>query len=65
MNPKALSKIMGKGARNLLYISCKPSSLVRDIPALALGGYEAKKLCFVDMFPNSANCEAICLLSRR
>lgn len=65
VNPKALSKIMGKGARNLLYISCKPSSLVRDIPALALGGYEAKKLCFVDMFPNSANCEAICLLSRR
>ena len=59
VNPKALSKIMNRGAGQLLYISCKPSSLVRDIPALRLGGYEAKRLCFVDMFPNSANCEAI------
>ncbi len=65
VNPKALSKIMGRGARNLLYISCKPSSLVRDIPALRLGGYEAARLCLVDMFPNSANCEAVCLLQKR
>lgn len=64
VNPRALSKIMNRGAGQLLYISCKPSSLVRDIPALRLGGYEVKKLCFVDMFPNSANCEAVCLLSK-
>ena len=64
VNPRALSKIMNRGAGQLLYISCKPSSLVRDIPALRLGGYEVKKLCFVDMFPNSANCEAIALLSK-
>ena len=64
VNPKALSKIMRRGAGHLLYISCKPSSLVRDIPALRLGGYEAQRLCFVDMFPNSANCEAICLFGR-
>ena len=65
VNPRALSKIMNRGAGQLLYISCKPSSLVRDIPALRLGGYEARRLCFVDMFPNSANCEAICLFSKR
>ena len=64
VNPKALSKIMNRGAGQLLYISCKPSSLVRDIPALRLGGYEAQRLCFVDMFPNSANCEAICLFEK-
>ena len=65
VNPKALQKIMRRGAGHLLYISCKPSSLARDIPALSLGGYEAEKLVFVDMFPNSANCEAICLFGRR
>ena len=65
VNPRALSKIMNRGAGQLLYISCKPSSLVRDIPALRLGDYEVKKLCFVDMFPNSANCEAVCLFGRR
>ena len=59
VNPKALQKIMRRGAENLLYISCKPASLVRDIPALRLGGYEPQRLCLVDMFPNAAGCEAI------
>ena len=64
VNPKALQKIMRRGAENLLYISCKPASLVRDIPALRLGGYEPQRLCLVDMFPNAAGCEAIALLSK-
>ena len=64
VNPRALSKIMNRGARQLLYISCKPASLVRDIPALRLGDYEVRRLCFVDMFPNAAGCEAIALLSK-
>jgi len=64
VNPKTLQKIMRRGAENLLYISCKPASLVRDIPALRLDGYEPQRLCLVDMFPNAAGCEAIALLSK-
>lgn len=62
VNPRALSKIMRFGAQRLIYVSCKPKSLVRDIPMLRLAGYEVTRLCLVDMFPFSANCEAVACL---
>lgn len=62
VNPKALPKLMARGAGRMVYISCKPKSLARDLPALALGGYRLEKLAFVDMFPGTAGCEAIGLL---
>lgn len=64
INPKAVSKLLRVNAERIIYISCKPSSLARDIPAFALGGCRAERLCFIDMFPRTDNCEAICLLSR-
>lgn len=64
VHPKALSKLLNAGAQRMVYISCKPASLARDIPALALGGYRVEKLCFIDMFPRTDNCETVCLLSR-
>ena len=64
VHPKALSKLMNSGAARMVYISCKPASLARDIPSLALGGYRVEKLCFIDMFPRTDNCEAVALLSK-
>jgi len=57
VNPKALSKLLRSGARRMVYVSCKPSSLARDLPLLRLGGYEAEKMVLADLFPRTDNIE--------
>ena len=64
VNPKALSKLLRSGARRMVYVSCKPSSLARDLPLLRLGGYEAEKMVLADLFPRTDNIEAVVLLSK-
>ena len=45
-------------------ISCKPTSLARDLEVLQARGYQVKKVQCVDMFPATGNCETVCLLSK-
>lgn len=63
IHPKALRKIIDYGVEQMVYISCKPTSLVRDLEMLTGCGYRVEKACCVDMFPWSANVETVCLLS--
>lgn len=65
IHPKALQKIIGFGAKQLLYISCKPTSLTRDLPILEEAGYKLDKFLAVDMFPQTAHVETIVLLSHK
>ncbi|MCD8348254.1 MAG: 23S rRNA (uracil(1939)-C(5))-methyltransferase RlmD [Lachnospiraceae bacterium] len=65
IHPKALQKIIAYGAPRILYISCKPTSLARDLEVLLANGYQAERICCVDMFPQTANVETIVLLSNR
>lgn len=65
IHPKALPKIISYGAEQIVYISCKPTSLVRDLVEFRKGGYHVRRACCVDMFPNTANIETVCLLSNR
>ncbi len=65
VHPKALKKIIAYGTESILYISCKPTSLARDLVELQAGGYAVKRLCCVDMFPGTGNVETVCLLSNR
>jgi 23S rRNA (uracil1939-C5)-methyltransferase len=64
INPKALKKIIDYGVESMVYISCKPTSLARDLVMLQESGYEVKKGCCVDMFPNTGHVETVILLSR-
>lgn len=64
INPKALKKIIDYGVESMVYISCKPTSLARDLVMLQESGYEVKKACCVDMFPNTGHVETCCLLVR-
>ena len=64
IHPKALTKIMKYGVERLVYISCKPTSLVRDLEALQAGGYRLEKACAVDMFPGTGHVETVVLLSK-
>ena len=64
IHPKALDKIIRYGVPQMVYISCKPTSLARDLEVLQARGYKVEKLCCVDMFPNTVHVETICLLTQ-
>ncbi len=63
-NPKALKKIIEYGVERMVYISCKPTSLARDLEMLIGSGYKVDKAVCVDMFPQTVHVESIVLLSR-
>lgn len=65
IHPKALEKIIHYGVPQMVYISCKPTSLARDLEILQARGYEVKKVCCVDMFPNTVHVECVTLLQRK
>ena len=62
--PKALKKIIEYQVDRIVYISCKPTSLARDLEALLDGGYRMERVVAVDQFPQTANVETVCLLSK-
>lgn len=64
VNSKALSKILAYGVDKIIYISCKPTSLARDLQAFNENGYRLVKAKCVDMFAQTANIETVVLLSR-
>lgn len=64
IHPKALPKIINYGVERIVYISCKPTSLVRDLTVFLENGYRVEKATAVDQFPWTANVETICLLSK-
>lgn len=63
-NPKALDKIIAYGVQEMVYISCKPTSLARDLEILQARGYKVVKACGIDQFPGTLHCETVCLLSQ-
>ncbi|MFQ8911084.1 MAG: 23S rRNA (uracil(1939)-C(5))-methyltransferase RlmD [Waltera sp.] len=65
IHPKALPKIIAYGVEHIVYISCKPTSLVRDLEVFLENGYRVDKAVAVDQFPWTANVETVVLLSRK
>lgn len=65
IHPKALDKIIDYGVDRMVYISCKPTSLARDLEKLLERGYKVEKVRCVDMFPGTVHVETVCLLSRK
>ena len=63
IHPKALEKIIDYGVDSMVYISCKPTSLARDLAVLQQRGYKVVKSCCVDMFPNTVHVETVVKLS--
>ena len=64
IHPKALEKIIAYGVEKMVYISCKPTSLVRDLAVLQERGYRMERAVAVDMFPQTGHVETVALLSR-
>ncbi len=65
IHPKALKKICAyTKVHRIIYISCNPTSLVRDLIEIQEYGYKVERICCIDMFPHCLHVETICLLSR-
>ncbi len=59
-----IEAIAETGCKRLIYISCDPGTLARDIKSFAEKGFEFVEGTPVDMFPGTANIETVCLLSK-
>ena len=64
IHPKALEKIIQFGVDRMIYVSCKPTSLARDLVTLQARGYKVEKVVTVDQFPMTVHVETVVLMSR-
>ncbi len=64
VHPKALPKILNYGVNKIVYISCKPTSLMRDLELMYDYGYELERGVCIDLFPGTTGVETVCLLSK-
>lgn len=64
IHPKAIFKILALAPEAYVYVSCKPESLMRDIPFFLQEGYKIERTAVVDMFPCTGHVETVVLMSR-
>ena len=64
INPKAIDKIVDFNSNRIVYISCKASSLAKDLKAFIEKGYIVDKIEMMDMFPRTYHVECVVLLSK-
>lgn len=65
IHPKALKKIIAYSVSHIVYISCKPTSLARDLEEFMANGYEVERVKYMDMFPCTGHVETVVLMSRQ
>ncbi len=61
---KLLDTVINANPERIVYVSCKPSTLARDLKYMADKGYQVKKIVPVDMFPRTSHVECCVLLYR-
>ena len=61
---KLLDTIISIAPKKVVYVSCDPATLARDLKYLHEGGYELKKVRPVDQFGHSVHVETVVLMSR-
>lgn len=65
IHPKALDKIIQYGVEHILYISCKPTSLARDLEVFLARGYVVRRCVAVDQFSWTGHVETVVLIQRK
>lgn len=64
VNKKVINKIITENINKIIYVSCDPFTLVRDLKIL-LNNYEIKEVKLFDMFPNTQHVECVLVLQRK
>jgi 23S rRNA (uracil1939-C5)-methyltransferase len=62
---EVVNSLAGLDAKRIIYVSCDPATLVRDLNSLATYGYVLQKVCGLDMFPQTSHMETIALLDKK
>ena len=65
IHPKALPRIISYSVPRIVYISCKATSLARDLEVFQKAGYRVGRMACVDMFPATPHVETVCLLTHK
>ena len=61
---KFMSSVVKLSPKRVVYVSCGPDTLARDLKYFEKHGYKVKKIQPVDMFPYTEHCETVCLLTK-
>jgi len=61
--PEVIASVAGMAPKRVVYVSCDPATLGRDIKIFEGFGYKAVRACAVDMFPGTRHVETVCLLT--
>ena len=63
--PEVPAVLASMAPDRIVYVSCDPATLARDVARFAPLGYRPVRACAVDLFPGTANVETVCLLTKR
>ena len=65
LSPEVIASVAAMGPERVVYVSCDPATLGRDVKLFAELGYRAVRACAVDMFPGTRHVETVVLLSQQ
>ena len=62
--PEFIESVVRMAPKRVVYVSCNPETMARDLALLTHKGYRAEGFTPVDMFPHTSHCETVCALSK-
>jgi 23S rRNA (uracil-5-)-methyltransferase RumA len=65
IHPKAIDKLVAFNAKTIVYVSCKASSMAKDLKVFEENGYTVERVTNVDMFPHTYHVETVVLMKKR
>jgi 23S rRNA (uracil1939-C5)-methyltransferase len=65
LHPKAIKYLLQLGVSRIIYVSCNPATLSRDLKFFLDNGYDLKRVCPVDMFPHTFHIESVVLMEKK